>query len=341
MSSGRSEPHTTTSGLDRNQQASGLPATSHPTESTTRAKNLGNAQIGSGSGSIDNAAYVGSASENTASSSTKPHIGNVPHDQSALSSLTGDHTSSAATASNTHTGMTTPGLHVPGQWTDEADTSRIAGHGATEADQVAGSNPKRDVAIVGGAVMGAGDLGSGLRPHDESETGLRSTTGTSGREHSSRFEPNTGIATGESSALPIRTHDSASPRDNSSGSNLGRDAAVVGTATAVGTGVHRHPEHESDLSSGVGSTGLGSSSLSQGTPYSNTGYDSAREAKTTSGSHQESHAVAVENAGVPTQTKNVGALDSSVGSTGISKGATAHSSTHGVSSEVLFGVIFR
>lgn len=123
---------------------------------------------------------------------------------------------SGLTGSNTGASGQGHSSHMPGGWTDESNESESAGTGLTGAGTTG-----RDASSAGG-------LGS-------------STTGQSGL---SRDTHNTGLSTG-------------SHGDNtSSGSHLGRDAAALGTAGAIGSGIHGHPDNKHNLASTTGQSDL-------------------------------------------------------------------------------------
>ncbi|KAJ5050701.1 uncharacterized protein L3040_002576 [Drepanopeziza brunnea f. sp. 'multigermtubi'] len=271
LSTAGSQPHPdaksaaiAAAGLGSSQQTSGTSAipTSHlasqsqsyPTESQTQNNNLGNAQIGSGP--IGQSASSGLTRPDTSSSSANTNTTQAGHGsigQSALSGLTGSDAGSAATTTSTQTGPSVTG-----------------------SSQTSGSHLGRDAALMGGAGGGAGALGSGVASHREREMagGHGSSTAAPGLGQSSGLGSGTGTSNTTSSTLPIRTHESTNPHGVSSGTGYGsrqepsitgpnhatRDTAALGTAGAVGAGVHHHDSH-------AGPTGLGQGSIAQSSTH--------------------------------------------------------------------------
>ncbi|KAI9051364.1 hypothetical protein LZ554_004411 [Drepanopeziza brunnea f. sp. 'monogermtubi'] len=271
LSTAGSQPHpdaksaaVAAAGLGSSQQTSGTSATptsnlaspsqSYPTEFQTQTKNLGNEQIGSGL--IGQSSSSGLTGQDTTSSSANTNTTQAGHgsiDQSALSGLTGSNAGSAATTTNPQTGPSVTG-----------------------SSQTSGSHLGRDAALMGGAGVGAGALGSGVASHREREIdgGHGSSTAALGLGQSSGLGSSTGTSNTTSSTLPIRTHESTNPHGISSGTGYGskqepsitgpnhvtRDTAALGTAGAVGAGVHHHDSH-------AGSTGLGQGSIPQSSTH--------------------------------------------------------------------------
>lgn len=112
---------------------------------------------------------------------------------------------------------------------------------APGTDTSSGSHLGGDTATVGSA----GALDSGIHGHRENDRNLGSTTGSPSLAQDSHLGSNTGATQGT---------------NTSSGSHLGRDAAVIGSAGAVGTGVHSHKENERGLGSNAGYAGTNESS---------------------------------------------------------------------------------
>ncbi|PVH89551.1 hypothetical protein DL98DRAFT_564875 [Cadophora sp. DSE1049] len=155
--------------------------------------------------------------------------------QSALSSLTGNSTGSVVHSGPTQTGSTP--RHVPGEWIDETDTSRYAGTGTSDTNTGSGSHVGRDTAALGAA----GVVGSGVHGQRETYRGFSSTTGSSDLAHTSQTGPGAGYSGSQQGT------------STSTDQHLGRDAALVGGAGAVGSGIHNHQDHGRD--SGYSGTG--------------------------------------------------------------------------------------
>ncbi|KAK0128500.1 hypothetical protein ONS95_000472 [Cadophora gregata] len=160
--------------------------------------------------------------------------------QSALSSLTGGSTGSAEQSGPTQSGSTP--RHIPGEWIDETDTSRYAGTGASDTNTGAGSHLGRDTAALGTA----GAVGSGIHSQRDTDRGLASTTGSSNLAHGSQTGHGVDYAGSQQGT------------SNSADNHLGRDAALIGGAGAVGTGIHSHQDRTRDSAyTGPGYTGSG------------------------------------------------------------------------------------
>lgn len=155
-------------------------------------------------------------------------IGSGSIGQSALSSLTGESPASAA-----HSGITQPGStprHVPGEWIDETDTSRYAGTGTSDGNTGSASHLGRDTAALGTA----GVVGSGVHSQSDNDRGLDSTTGSANVPHTSQTGPGAGYSGSQQTTSTSTEH------------HLGRDAALVGGAGAVGSGIHSHQDRGRD-----------------------------------------------------------------------------------------------
>jgi hypothetical protein len=98
----------------------------------------------------------------------------------------------------------------------------------------------------------ASAVGEGVHHHRENERDNLGSSDT-GLGNTSATNPSTGTSGyGNTSTNPTNTTSGGS-------SHLGRDTAALGTAGAVGEGVHHHREHEKD-NLGSGNTGLGNTS---------------------------------------------------------------------------------
>ncbi|PBP27473.1 hypothetical protein BUE80_DR001684 [Diplocarpon rosae] len=336
-----STSNTAPSGLSQHPVVSAGTSTTHPADTTAQSKNLGNAQIGGSAASIG---------------------------QRALASVTGAPSSHPETGSGpsappmTHTGSNSHAqTRVPGQWVDEGSTGAgLSGAGAgvglgstsgssglahgsqssnpspQQTSANSGSHVGRDAAAVGAA----GIAGSGIHSHRENERSVGST-GSSGLAH----------GTQSSHAYPEQT-------SSTSGSRFGRDAAAVGAAGVIGSGIHSHG-HESALGSNVGSSGLAHNtpSSSSHTGYGtlqghstttaghgpntgssaltrNTEYGTNHGSNPTGGSQLGRDAALLGTAGavgadMHHHHENQRALVSSVGSTGVSQGNSPATGSHG------------
>lgn len=165
---------------------------------------------------------------------------------------------------------------------------------APQGSSQGSSHLGRDAAALGTA----GAVGEGVHHHRENErdnlgsgnTGLGNTsssnpsTGTPGYGTTSSSNPTGTSGYGNTSTGPTNTTSGGS-------SHLGRDAAALGTAGAVGEGVHHHRENERD-NLGSGNTGLGNTSSTNPTTGTS-GYgstSSTNPTNTTSGLRNESSA---------------------------------------------------
>ncbi|KAK2629199.1 hypothetical protein QTJ16_000019 [Diplocarpon rosae] len=263
--------NTAPSGLTQHPVVSAGTSTTHPADTNARSKNLGNAQIGGSGPSIGQRALASvtgtpSSHSETGSGPSAPPVTN--------------------TGSNSYAQT-----HMPGQWVNEGSTNAgLSGAGAgvelgsnsgstglahgtqsshaspEQTSTTGGSHLGRDAAAVGAA----GVIGSGIQSHGH-ESALGLNVGSSGLAHntqSSSSHTGYGIPQGHSAAARHGSNTGSSalshnteygtnygpnPKD---GSQLGRDAALLGTAGVVGAGIHHHHETERALGSSVGSTGV-------------------------------------------------------------------------------------
>ncbi|KAI6711463.1 hypothetical protein JHW43_006019 [Diplocarpon mali] len=269
-------PNTVSSGLT---QHSGVAAgastganisTTHPSDSTTQSKSLGNAQIGGPGPSIGKRALA--SVTDTPSSHTQ--AGSGPSDLSGTS-----------TSRNAHVQT-----HMPGEWADEGSTGvGLSGAGAglglgsksgygthvsnaypQQTSPTSGNHLGRDAAVVGAA----GAVGSGIHSHGY-DGASRLNEGSSGHAHntqssnpqasngttqgnSTTIDPGSSIATSgptHNTQSSIMAHEKTHDSNTTSGSNLGRDAVIAGAAGAVGAGAHHHHENKPVVGSNTGSTG--------------------------------------------------------------------------------------
>ncbi len=173
-----------------------------------------------------------------------------------------------------------------------------------------GGHLERDAAAVGPT----GAVGSSSHSHLENERNLGSNIGSSRLAEDSHLGSNTGVAQGV---------------NTSSGSHLGRDTAAVGTAGALGSGIHSHREDER-----TGGATTQQSDLAQGAHLgSNTG--TSQGTNTSSGSHLGRDAAVLGTAGavgagVHNHRENERGLGSNTGSAVTNQGSAHHTGSHGV-----------
>lgn len=211
---------------------------------------------------IGNNQFTGPASGNTqttgtSSGTTDPAFDDVPRGPGG--GILNSHTS------GNNTGTHNSSLLNRADPRTDPDVSRTAGNlGSSNTDPTnTGSehHPGRDVAALGTA----GAVGEGTHHHrDNQRDNLgSSTTGSTGLGNTSS---NTNSGYGNTAST-----------NPSSGHHLGRDAAALGTAGAVGEGIHHHRENQRDNlgSSTTGSTGLDDKSYPNSSSDRHLGRDAA------------------------------------------------------------------
>jgi len=233
--------------------------------------------------------------QNTSSGTTSgPHTSNLanradPRVDSDNSRGTGQ---SSLTGSNTGTSGLGHSSHMPGGWDDESNTPQSTGTGPSGAD-----SSGRDMSSAGG-------LGS-------------STTGQSGLSHDTH---NTGLSTGSHG------------NNTSSGSHLGRDAAALGTAGAIGSGIHGHPDNQHNLASTTGQSDL--DPFQMGSNTGSTGTTHGTNQSSGSQSHLGRDAAALGSAGalgsaVHGQHDNTHNQSSTTGKSDLNPFTTSTGTSHG------------
>ncbi|CZR66004.1 uncharacterized protein PAC_15904 [Phialocephala subalpina] len=330
LSGARDPTSTTTSGLAGNQ-TSGLGNTS----STTGSRQPGLARDAATTAAATTSGNTGFAHQPGMQHGNGRELGT----ETVTPAAVGSHHASDTTSSNNY--------DMPGSWDDTYDRSGMGsrttstGLGSTTADArypsttqgtgqlgsttsssvpaqstntSTGSHLGRDAAAIGTA----GAVGEGIHHHRENERNIGSGTGATGylgtTQDTSRIGSNTGYGNTTSSSA------------TGTGNHLGRDAAALGTAGAVGEGIHHHRENEDGLGSarvlgtttshstrlpsgsGIPSTTLGTEhsgytstfpdrTLESQQPSSTTGYGSSNTGNTSSGHHLDRDAAVLGTAG--------------------------------------------
>jgi hypothetical protein len=151
--------------------------------------------------------------------------------------------SSPGYPSNTSTTQST----LPDRTLGSNQPTSSTGYGSSQAGDTSSSHHLgRDAAAIGAAGLAA----EGIHHHRENErVGDNEYTGTS------RTMPLSSNTTSTSQPLGSNTGYGTQSSNTTSGHHLGRDAAAVGTAGAVGEGIHHHREHEHGLGSSSTTTG--------------------------------------------------------------------------------------
>ncbi|KAE8446283.1 hypothetical protein EG329_012369 [Mollisiaceae sp. DMI_Dod_QoI] len=153
---------------------------------------------------------------------------------------------------------------------DRSLGSQQAGSNTGYGSGQTGNTPSHHLGRDAAALGTAGAIGEGIHHHKEHERGL-GNTGYTGSSSSQPFGEGKEY-TGTSRSMPLGSNTNATGGNTTSGHHLGRDAAAVGTAGAVGEGINRHRENEHGLdSSGVtsGSHTYGSTSGPHSTDTAN------------------------------------------------------------------------
>ncbi|KUJ21582.1 uncharacterized protein LY89DRAFT_378172 [Mollisia scopiformis] len=296
----------------------------------------------------------------TTTSSHMPGSWDDSYEQGSGNTGFGGANTSTGLGSGTVNPSTTQGT---GQLGSSTGTSGLS----QDPNTSSGHHLSRDAAAIGTA----GTIGEGVHHHRENERGLGNTGSSandSGLGTAKVYPPTTSHSThlgsgsnypstasgtsGYTSTLPDRTLGSQQPGsttgygtgqsgNTSSGHQLGRDAAALGTAGAVGEGIHHH-EHDKNLGNQE-YTGtnrfmpLSSSTAQTGTSgsqplASNTGYGSNQSGNTSSGHHLGRDAAAVGAAGaVGEGIHHHRENERGLGSTGATSGSHSYGSTTGVS----------
>ncbi|KAF8847170.1 hypothetical protein BDZ45DRAFT_811768 [Acephala macrosclerotiorum] len=173
-----------------------------------------------------------------------------------------------------HSGYTST---LPDRAFDSQQPSSASGYGSnTTGNTSLGHYPGRDAAVVGTT----GTLESAALHHREDERNLRDQyTGSSdqpgnrGEYTGTTREMPLGSSTrqiGTSASQPTGSNTAYGTQsgNTTSGHHLGRDAAVLGTAGAVGEGIHHHGASERENERGLGSSGPTSGSNAYGSSSS-------------------------------------------------------------------------
>ena len=198
---------------------------------------------------------------------------------------------SSGTGQTTTSGPHTSNLANQADPRIDSDNSRIAG-----TSGVTGSNPSsgRHAGYDNTSAVGTGQ---GSHLSRENDRNLASNPGYTG------------------------TESGVTGANQSSGHHLGRDAAAVGTAGAVGEGIHHHDQHQGNLGSSTGQTGVGSTG--QTLPHHPRG--GVTGTNQSSGNHlgRDAAATGAVGEGIHHHDQHQGNLGSSTGHTSI--GSTGQS----------------
>lgn len=186
-------------------------------------------------------AHDSSLSSGTGQATTGPHSSNIanqadPRVDSDNSRATGH----LGLTSSSGTGVGTAHTSGPTSGSTTTTSGPHSSNVANVADPRVDSDNSRN---VGNSGLVGSTQSSGL--HSSHNTGGLSSVGIGQGSHLSRENEN-------------------------SGHHLGRDAAAVGTTGAIGEGIHQHGQHQGNVGSAAGHSGIGSTT--QGLPGSNTGH---------------------------------------------------------------------